>query len=85
MKAVLAGCLLAMMTGAAAATLAAREPVLPPQALEAWLIDLGPAGAMLESNYFHAQQGPFVAGPVTPCRLHRSRTADGVHLSFSCR
>ena len=85
MKAVLTACLLATMTGAAAASLAPRAPVLPSHALESWLIDLGPAGAMLESDYFRAPQSPFAGGPVIPCRLRRSSTAGEIHLAFSCR
>ena len=85
MKALLAACLLATMSGAAAANFSPRVPVMPPHALESWLIDLGPAGAMLESDYFRAPQSPFASGPVVPCRLRRSSTAGEIHLSFSCR
>lgn len=85
MKMLLALCLLAMMSGTAAASLTLRAPALPPPGLDVWQIDLGPAGAMLESDYFRAPQSPFAGGPVVPCRLRRSSTTDEVHLSFSCR
>lgn len=85
MKALLALCLLAMMSGPAAASLTPRAPVPPPPGLETWQIYLGPAGAMLESDYFRAPRSPFAGGPVIPCRLRRSGTADEVHLTFSCR
>lgn len=85
MKTLLALCLMAMMSGTAAASLTPRAPVLPPAGLEVWQIDLGPAGAMLQSDYFRARRSPFAGGPVVPCRLRRSSTADEVHLSFSCR
>jgi hypothetical protein len=46
-------------------------------------INIGPAGASLERNYFQASQTPFVAGEL-PCRL-QSAIFDKVHLARSCR
>jgi hypothetical protein len=46
-------------------------------------INIGPAGATLERNYFQATQTPFVAGGL-PCRL-QSAIFDKVHLARSCR
>ena len=85
MKALLAVCLLATMTGAAAANFSPRAPMTSPRTLENWLINLGPAGAMLESDYFRAPQSPFAGGPVVPCQLRRSSIAGEIRLSFSCR
>lgn len=41
----------------------------------------GPAGAMLESDYFRAPQRPLTAGRVFPCRL---QIFDKVKLAQSC-
>jgi hypothetical protein len=46
-------------------------------------INIGPAGATLERNYFQASQTPFVAGGL-PCRF-QSAIFDKVHLARSCR
>jgi len=44
-------------------------PQLAAMPLDDTVIDSGPSGAMLESNYFNAPQRPFTAGRLMPCRL----------------
>jgi len=46
-------------------------------------IDIGPASATLERDYFQASQAQFVAGGL-PCRL-QSAIFDKVSLASSCR
>ena len=51
----------------------AKPSPLAPQAIatspDNTVIESGPSGAMLESNYFNAPQAPFTAGRLMPCRL----------------
>ena len=51
----------------------------------AWSIYLGPAGAMLESDYFNAPQGPFRAGRIVPCRLDTGHRDTPLKLAYACR
>jgi hypothetical protein len=46
-------------------------------------INIGPAGAMLEREYFQAPQPPFTAGGL-PCRL-QSAIFDKMQLARLCR
>lgn len=50
----------------------------------AWSIYLGPAGAMLESDYFNAPRSPFHAGRIVPCRLDRDDRGETLKLAYSC-
>jgi hypothetical protein len=43
----------------------------------------GPAGAMVESDYFRAPQPPFAAGRIFPCRL-QVRMFEKTRLAQSC-
>jgi hypothetical protein len=47
-------------------------------------IDSGPSGAMLESSYFNAQQAPFTAQRLFPCRL-QVRMFDKTRLAQMCK
>jgi hypothetical protein len=50
-----------------------------------WSIYLGPAGAMLESDYFNAPRGPFRDGRIVPCRLDTERRDANIRLAYACR
>jgi hypothetical protein len=52
---------------------------------DAWSIYLGPAGAMLESDYFSAPHGFFNSRHIAPCRLHRRSADNELHLAYSCQ
>lgn len=52
---------------------------------EAWSIYLGPAGAMLESDYFSAPHGFFNSRHIAPCRLHRRSADNELRLAYSCQ
>lgn len=45
------------------------EPQRASISLDETSIDSGTSGAMLESDYFNAPQGPFSPGRLMPCRL----------------
>jgi len=47
------------------------------------VIDTGPSGASLESNYFNAPQQPYAAGRVFPCRL-QLRVFEKIRIAQSC-
>jgi hypothetical protein len=47
-------------------------------------IFMGPAGAMLESDYFRAPQGLFSRGNRS-CRLRRNSNGKTLRLAYSCR
>jgi hypothetical protein len=62
-------------------------PVDTPRAT--WLTDdtaiiVGPAGAMLESDYFRASQTPSATSRIFPCRL-KLDLFDKTRLAQSCR
>lgn len=83
MKAALAFAILLMLEAAAQA---AYVPVAPqrltaPPDESAMLV--GPAGAMLESDYFQAPRSPLTARRVFPCRLQLS-VFDKTRLAQSC-
>ncbi len=66
----------------AQAKLAPFEPQPAAASLEAAAIYLGPAGAMLERDYFRAPQPLFAAGRIFPCRLQlfaKTRLAQSCH------
>lgn len=46
-------------------------------------IQIEPAGATLEANYFHAPQQPFAAGRVFPCRM-QLRVFEKMRLAQTC-
>lgn len=70
MKPVLAWALLLFLSAAAQAKLApVNSPRLTPSPDESSVF-IGPAGAMLEADYFRAPQKPVAVGRVFPCRLN---------------
>jgi len=88
--AVLGLLLLATSLGFAAAVQAKPAPLdnfdtpATPVAFEDSTIDSGPPGAMLESSYFNAQQSPFTAQRISPCRL-QVRMFDKTRLAQMCK
>lgn len=90
MKVILTFCMLVAMAGAAPAKLRPYERIAPTPAghvgsPEVWSIYLGPAGALLESDYFRTPHGLFTAGSSAPCRLHRRGGDEELRLTYSCR
>ena len=90
MRIVLALCAVAAMAATAEAKLTPNvqipfTPAQHPGALEQWSVFLGPAGAMLESDYFRSPRGPFTGRRDTPCRLQNRSASDAVQLAYSCR
>lgn len=89
MRIVLTFCMLAVMAAAAQAKLRPHERIesVPPGRAgspEVWSIYLGPAAALLESDYFRAPHGMFTSERSAPCRLNR-RGGDGeLRLIYSC-
>jgi hypothetical protein len=71
-------------TAAAQAKPAPLDSLATPVALDDSTIDSGPSGAMLESSYFNAQQAPFTAQRMSPCRL-QVRMFDKTRLAQMCR
>jgi len=57
------------------------EPMRLTSSTEETSMATGPAGAMLESDYFRAPQRPLTAGRVFPCRL---QIFDKMKLAQSC-
>lgn len=83
MKALLAiGVLLALNVAAAAKPAPVTAPRLTPSPEDTAMV-LGPAGAMLESDYFRAPQTPVVSGRVFPCRL-QLQVFEKTKLAQSC-
>lgn len=60
-----------------------EEPRLTPSPEET-VVFLGPAGAMLESDYFRTPQNSPMAGRVFPCRL-QLRLFERTQFAQSCR
>ncbi len=89
-RAVLGALLLAATLGFTAAVQAKPAPLdnidTPPTpvAFEDSTIDSGPSGAMLESSYFNAQQAPFTAQRMFPCRV-QVRMFDKTRLAQMCK
>ena len=50
----------------------------------AWSIYPGPAGAMLETDYFNAPRARSRAGRIVPCRLDRDDRGETLKLAYSC-
>jgi hypothetical protein len=78
------GLLMAMSTTAEAK----RTPFTPAPAArtpETWTIFMGPAGAMLESDYFRAPHDLFKRSNAGACRLYRHGAGDTLRLAYSCR
>lgn len=77
--------LLSASTTLVAATAQAKPAPVEPMRLtystEETSMATGPAGAMLESDYFRAPQRPLTAGRIFPCRL---QIFDKVKLAQSC-
>lgn len=83
MKAVLAFAVLLTVSAAAQAKLAPVEtPRLTPAPDDSGIF-VGPAGAMLEADYFRAPQTPVAAGRVFPCRL-QLQIFEKTRLAQSC-
>jgi len=59
------------------------EPLRLTHAPEEIAMSVGPAGAMLESDYFRAPARPVTAGRVFPCRL-QLQVFEKTHLAQSC-
>lgn len=77
-------CLSASTTLIATAVQAKPAPVEPIRltpSIEETSMTTGPAGAMLESDYFRAPQRPLTAGRIFPCRL---QMFDKVKVAQSC-
>lgn len=74
---------LVALVGAALAKPAPIEPLRLTHAPEEMAMSVGPAGAMLESDYFRAPAQPVTAGRVFPCRL-QLQLFDKTHLAQSC-
>jgi len=51
--------------------------------VEDTVIDSGPSGGSLESDYFRAPQQPLAAGRIFPCRM-QLRVFDKTRLAQSC-
>jgi hypothetical protein len=88
MRTVTALALLSALATAALATAALAKPAPVDRATGALArvdldINVGPAGATLERNYFEAPQPPFSAGGF-PCRLQPS-LLDKTSLAEACR
>jgi hypothetical protein len=89
-RAVLGALLLAATLGFTAAVQAKPAPLdnidTPPTpvAFEDSTVDSGPSGAMLESSYFNAQQAPFTAQRLFPCRV-QVRMFDKTRLAQMCK
>lgn len=88
MKAVLAFAVLLSVSAAAQAKLApvdlapTEAPRLTPAPDDSGIF-VGPAGAMLEADYFRAPQTPVAAGRVFPCRL-QLQIFEKTRLAQSC-
>lgn len=83
MNPLLAVALLLTLSAAAQAKPAPTEPMRLTHAPEEMAMSVGPAGAMLETDYFRAPQRPVTAGRVFPCRL-QLQLFDKTHLAQSC-
>lgn len=71
------------LSATAEAKPAPTEPMRLTHATEEMAMSVGPAGAMLESDYFRAPQRPVTTGRVFPCRL-QLQLFDKIHLAQSC-
>ncbi|WP_162826695.1 hypothetical protein [Pseudolabrys taiwanensis] len=71
----------ALGAATARATPTPTEPVRLTHSTDETSMATGPAGAMLESDYFQAPQRPVTAGRIFPCRL---QIFDKVKLAQSC-
>ena len=87
MKALVALAVILALSATFGATSQAKLAPLEPQQIATSPDDTdmvaGPAGAMVESDYFRAPQPPFAAGRVFPCRL-QVRMFEKTRLAQSC-
>lgn len=84
MKPLLAFVVLVSLGGGAMAKPAPVEPVRLTHSPNDTGMSVGPAGAMLESDYFSASQQPITTGRVFPCRL-QLQVFDKTQIAQSCR
>lgn len=85
MKVLLASCMLMLLGTTAQANLTPLQRQTPEDRTDAWAIYTGPAGAMLESDYFQPPNGAFASQRIAPCQVLRNTVGGEVHIIHLCR
>lgn len=80
----LPGLALLACLGAAEAAPSPAQQAAPERHIDNGALYLGPAGALLEHNYFNAPRARSGITRIFPCRLHLRRTVRRTRIAQSC-
>jgi len=84
LKILAASCIFVLLCTTAQAKLTPLQRQAPGDSPDRWAIYTGPAGAMLESEYFHSPNGAFAAQRIVPCQMLRTTVGGEIQISYSC-